>query len=175
MARELRHNTMRGQAFTETMIMMSFMILMIFGFVHLCLLEATKSMVSLAAFSAARSVMVQGWRSPSLDLPIVGEFSAEFSDALKVQAGWPAAWQVLDNLRWWRQGNSNRPDFPIGVALRNNRRGLTITYHVPFGTPIFDGLSTNGLAVTAFSPYVIQHKPDDVSQDVSDVGDNAQQ
>lgn len=157
----------RGQALTETMVMMSFLTLIIFGFVHLCMMAATKSMVSYAAFAAARTVMVRGWQPPSLDIPLIGEFSVTFEDAFKVQTGWLAAWQVLDNIRWWRNSSRNRPDFPIGVAEVGNRRGLTVTYRVPFGMPIFNNVPNGGLAITAFSPYVIQ-------DDIKECGDNAQ-
>lgn len=158
----------RGQALTETMVMMSFLTLIIFGFVHLCMMAATKSMVSYAAFAAARTVMVRGYQPPSLNLPLAGEYSYEFDDALKVQTGWLAAWQVLDNIRWWRSSSRNRPDFPIGIAEVGNRRGLTVTYRVPFGLPIFNNVPSGGLAITAFSPYIIQ-------ADIGECGDNAQE
>jgi hypothetical protein len=157
----------KGQALTETMVMMLFLTLIIFGFVHLCMMAATKSMVSYAAFAAARTTMVRGWQPPSLNLPLVGEYSYEFDDWWKVQTGWPAAWQVLDNIRWWRSSTRNRPDFPIGVAEVNDRRGLTVTYRVPFGVPIFNNVPSGGLAITAFSPYVIQ-------ANIGECGDNAQ-
>lgn len=165
------HKTIRrkngGQAMTETMVMMSFLILLIFGCVHMCLLAATKSMVSLAAFSTARTVMVRGWEPPPIDIPFVGEFSYTIGDALKVQTGLPAAWQVLDGIRWWRDDDRNSPDIPIGLAMRNGRQGLTVTYRVPFGLPIFNGIPTGGLRITAFSPYVIQ-------ANIPEEGDNAQ-
>ena len=53
-----------GQSTTETMAMMSFLLLMIFGLVHFCLLSATKSIVNLAAFAAARTMMVQDFTAP---------------------------------------------------------------------------------------------------------------
>lgn len=157
----------RGQALTETMVMMSFLILLIFGLVHMCLLAATKSMVSLAAFSAARTVMVRGWQPPPVNIPFIGELSFTIGDGLKVQTGLPAAWQVLDGIRWWRDEDRNAPDIPIGLAMRNGRQGLTVTYRVPFGLPIFNGIPTGGLRITAFSPYVIQ-------PNIAEEGDNAQ-
>jgi TadE-like protein len=163
----------RGQALTETMLTMSLVILIVFGFVQLCLLEATKSMVSLAAFSAARAVMVLGRESAPLDNEPDPAASSEFADLPKVQTGWAAAWQVLDGLRWWRESSRNRPDFPLGIARRNARLGLTVTYTVPFGPPVFNA-SPDGLRVTAFSPYIIQHQAGAPDQDVQDHGDNAQ-
>ena len=38
-------------------------------------------MVGLAAFSAARSVMVLGWEARPLDLPLADDFPSGFSDA----------------------------------------------------------------------------------------------
>src|SRR5262249_35074881 len=40
----------RGQAATETIIMMTFLLLMIFGLVHLCMLMTVKYMVNFSAF-----------------------------------------------------------------------------------------------------------------------------
>ncbi len=133
-----------GQALTETMVMMSFVSFIIFGFMHLCLLEVTKSVVSLAAFS----------------------------DVLRVQTGWPAAWQVLDGLRWSPDDGRNRPDFPLSIARLNNRVGLTVTYRVPFGPSIL-GAPIDAVRVTAFAPYIVQHKSGDPTQDIEDSGDNA--
>jgi hypothetical protein len=152
---------------TETMVMMSFLTLIIFGFVHLCMMAATKSMVSYAAFAAARTVMVRGWQPPPLNIPIVGEFSFAFPDWAKVQTGYPAAWQVLDNIRWWRSASRNMPDFPIGITTLNGRQGLTVTYRVPFGLPIFNNVPNGGVRITAFSPYIIQ-------DNIPEEGDNAQ-
>jgi hypothetical protein len=151
---------------TETMVMMSFLTLIIFGFVHMCMLAATKSMVSLAAFSAARTAMVRGWQPPNIDLGPLGEFGFNIADAVKVQTGYAAAWQVLDGLRWWQAEDRNRPDFPLGLAIRDGRQGLTVTYRVPFGLPIFNRVPSGGLRVTAFSPYVIQPS-------IAEEGDNA--
>ena len=157
----------RGQAMTETMVMMSFLMLIIFGFVHMCMLAVTKSVVSLAAFSAARTVMVRSWQPPNVDLGPLGQFGFHIADALKVQTGYPAAWQVLDSLRWWADEGKNKPDFPIGISISSTHRiGLTVTYRVPFGLPIFNGVDSDGLRVTAPSPYVIQ---DELRED----GDNA--
>jgi hypothetical protein len=162
-----------GQALTDTIVMMSFVSFIIFGFMHLCLLEATKSMVSLAAFSAARAVMVLSEEASPLDIAPIESLPSEFADVLKVQTGWPAAWQVLDGLRWSHDDGGNRPDFPLGIARLNNRVGLMVTYRVPFGPSILNA-PIDGLRVTAISPYVAQHKAGDRNQDIEDGGDNAQ-
>lgn len=146
----------RGQAMTETMVVMSFLTLIIFGFVHMCMLAATKSVVSLAAFSAARTVMVRG-----------SEMLPDSSPYIQAQLGWTAAWQVIDNLRWWSDEDRNRPDLPIGIPFGQSREGLTVSYRVPFGFPIFS-VPDEGLKVTAFSPFVIQPA---ISEDNSDNGD----
>ena len=165
-ARTHRSPDALGQAMTETMVMMSFLTLIIFGFVHLCMLAATKSMVSLAAFSAARAVMVRSSQAPNVDAGLIGRCWINAEDWPKVQTGYLAAWQVLDSVRWWSDSSNNTPDLPIGLANVGCRRGLTVTYRVPFGLPIFNGANTDGLRVTAFSPYVIQ-------DDVPEEGDNA--
>ncbi len=161
-----------GQALTETMVMMSFVSFIIFGFMHLCLLEVTKSVVSLAAFSAARAVMVLAEEASPLDIASDESSPAEFADVLRVQTGWPAAWQVLDGLRWSPDDGRNRPDFPLSIARLNNRVGLTVTYRVPFGPSIL-GAPIDAVRVTAFAPYIVQHKSGDPTQDIEDSGDNA--
>ena len=76
---------------------------------------------------------------------------------------------VLDSMRWWSDENTNRPDLPIGIATSSmNRTGLTVTFRVPFGLPIFNGVDTDGLRVTALSPYVIQ-------ENIPEEGDNARE
>ena len=91
-----------GQATTETLLTMSFLFLMLFGFVHLSMFAATKYLVNLAAFSAARTAMVAGNEQQAAD-------------------------GVLDNLRWWRDPSAARPRLERReLSLRGrNRRGLT--------------------------------------------------
>lgn len=50
----------KGQAATETMLSMMFMLMMIFGSVQLCWWSANKYLANLAAFGAARTAMVGG-------------------------------------------------------------------------------------------------------------------
>lgn len=140
----------RGQAMTETMIVMSFLLLMVFGFVHFAMLTATKSIVNLAAFSAARAAMVNGFDSGS---PLAPSYVAAAS--------------VIDNLRWW--GNNpalNRPEFPLSRQTLHDRDGVLVTFKVPFGMPIFNEVPSGGIPVEGFSPLVIQ-------PEIPERGDNA--
>ena len=139
----------RGQSTTETMIVMSFLLLMIFGFVHFAMLTATKSLVNLAAFSAARAAMVNGFDSGSPLAP-----------------SYVAAAAVLDNLRWWSNPLQNLPTFPLSRETLHDRDGVLVTYKVPFGLPIFNEVPSGGIPVEGFSPIVIQ-------PDITEEGDNA--
>ena len=130
----------RGQATTETMIMMIFVVLLIFGFVHMTMLIATKYMVNYAAFAAARTGTVGGNTST-------------------------AAAEVIQNLRWWvvpssAQCGSFGAKCTVSPEVRNirgkSRTGLAVRYRVPFGLPIFNDLPAGGIEVVAFAPLVIQ-------------------
>lgn len=136
---------------TETMIVMSFLLLMIFGFVHFAMLTATKSVVNLAAFSAARAAMVNGFNGNS-----------------PVSPSYLAAAAVLDNLRWWSNPLLNLPQLPLSRATLHNRDSVFITYQVPFGMPIFSaGEVSEGLFIFGIAPIVIQ-------PDIGEEGDNAE-
>jgi hypothetical protein len=172
----LRASSTDGQATIEALLSLSFITLLMGGYVALCLIGATKSMVDLAAFSAARSVLVSG-----ADPGAVGASD----DLARIQAGWPAAWQVLDNIRWWSNDSMNGPDLPLGLTWTcpdgrlswscqlSGRKALTVTYRVPLGRPILDSLPAGGLPITAASPYVIQHQAGDPTADIPEEGDNA--
>jgi hypothetical protein len=130
MRRPLRDAT--GQAITETMIMMSFLLLFIFGIVYVALFAVTKFMVSYAAFAAARTSMVR-------------------SEA----DGYRAAVGVMQNLRWWRDESQNAPD-GLMHERRFNRFGVTVTHRVPFGLPIFNDIPNGGIRVLGFAPTIVQ-------------------
>jgi TadE-like protein len=136
----------RGQAATETMIMMMFLLLMIFGLVHLCMLMSVKFMVNNAAFSAARTAMI----APN-----------DASTAAEEGLGWMRG--------WWRGQYSglNTPyvQGPVNKTIRGkNRNGYRATFAVPFGLPIFNTTTpcgfTNqqncGIRLIGFSPYARQ-------------------
>ncbi|MCX6538144.1 MAG: pilus assembly protein [Acidobacteria bacterium] len=139
---------MRGQATVETVVVMTFLLFMIFGLIHVCLLAVTKYMVSLAAFSAGRALMVHGtgW---------VGQAAA-----------WTAATTVLDNLRWWKSA-WQRLVLPPTQGRLDGREGVFVTHRAPFAFPIFNDLPFGGLPVTAFSAVAIQ-------PDIPEKGDNAE-
>jgi hypothetical protein len=134
---------------TETMIVMSFLLLMIFGFVHFAMLTATKSMVNLAAFSAARAAMVNGFNGSSVLSP-----------------NYIAAWAVLDNIRWWSNPLQNAPQLPLTRETVRDRDGVSVIYKVPFGLPIFNEVGSGGIPVEGFSPLVVQ-------PEIAEEGDNA--
>ena len=136
----------RGQAATEMMIMMMFLLLMIFGLVHLCMLMSVKFMVNNAAFSAARTAMI----APN-----------DASGAAEEGLGWMRG--------WWRGAYSglNTPyvQGPVNKTIRGkNRNGYRATFAVPFGLPIFNTTApcgfTNqqncGIRLVGFSPYASQ-------------------
>lgn len=147
----------------ETMVMMSFLLFIIFGFMQLCLLCATKSMVNLAAFSAARTILVR-----ALESRPGGGFNEH--------VGWPAAWQVLDTMHWWNEENRNAPDWPLSLTFSGNGPGqmsgaLGVTYRVPLGLPLLNGSnagggSSDGLPVITVLPLLLP-------PNIPEVGDNA--
>lgn len=143
----MRSNS-RGQAATETMIVMLFLLLMIFGIVHMSMFAATKYMVNLAAFATARTALVEGNLRE-------------------------AATGVMDNLRWWLDPSKNAPLFSRRqLRVRGRTRdGILVVYTVPFGFPIFrrQDIPGGGLRVVGFSPMVVQSEV----QDIEEKGDNA--
>src|SRR5262245_13483073 len=112
-----------GTAALETMMVMSFLFIIIFGFVFLCLFVVTKSMTNYAAFAAARAAMVSDRR-------------ADFELAAR---------QVTSEVQWWPGGayaqrvliqkNQRGPR----LARNVRRRGVRVTYLLPFGYPVFSG------------------------------------
>ena len=134
-----------GQSTTETMIMMGFLSLMIFGFVQMCMLATTKYLVNFAAFSVARAEMIGG-------------------------DGQQAADGAMAYLKWWSSSTANRKTVagPLTRSVRGkSREGFTVTYRVPFGLPIFNTIPSGGVALVGFSPYARQ-------PDISEEGDNAE-
>jgi hypothetical protein len=156
----LRHrHPQRGQAATETIIMMMFLLLMIFGLVHLCMLMTVKYMVNYSAFSAARTAMV--------DPGFVSTTLAGQGGGMSYMNGWWKGTYIGLNIPYI-QG-------PINKTIRGkNRQGYSATYAVPFGLPIFNTVQpcgvTNaqpcGVRLIGFSPYAKQPS-------VPDEGDNS--
>jgi hypothetical protein len=140
-------HTQRGQAATETIIMMMFLLLMIFGLVHLCMLMSVKYLVNYSAFTAARTAMVDP-----------GSASTGGDGGLGYMHG------------WWRGSYSglNTPyiEGPVDKTIRGKTRtGYRSTFAVPFGLPIFNTVqpcgtsnASNhcGVILQGFSPYAEQ-------------------
>lgn len=138
-----------GQAALETMVVMSFLFTLIFGFVHICMFVVTKSMTNYAAFTGARAMLVDA----SLD---------------------NAARQVMSEIQWWAGGAAVNDAkvtiqaYQLGPRHGAKRRtGVRITYPLPFGYPIFrSGLGT--VRAIGFAPTV-EMKPEYA---VAEEGDN---
>lgn len=128
-----------GTAALETMIVMSFLFTLIFGFVHICMFVVTKSVTNYAAFTGARALMVGGNR----------DFAAR---------------QVMSEVQWWTggvlanqarvlvQSDQQGPRYARGVR----RRGVRVSYFLPFGYPVFRG----GLGLVraiGFAPTTTPH------------------
>jgi Flp pilus assembly protein TadG len=94
----------RGQSTTETLLMMMFLMLLIFGVVHLSMLATTKYLVNFAAFSGARTAMIGG----------------------SAQAG---AESALLYLRWSKPAAHDNSSKTI---RGKTRRGVSVSYFVPF-------------------------------------------
>lgn len=107
----------RGQSTTETLLVMSFLMLLIFGFVHMSMLATTKYLVDFAAFSGARSALV----------------------GRSAQSGATAA---LSTLEWSSPSAQENTQRTIRGATRT---GVTVRYAVPFGgifnVPVITGFA----------------------------------
>ena len=154
----MRHvrNVARGESGTaalETMVVMSFLLTLIFGFVYLCLFVVTKSMVNYAAFTSSRAAMVGASRGQQ-------EFAAR---------------QVMSEVQWWGQGNAYVDQVRAAMRVQTNelgprlnggrrRRGVVVSYLVPFGYPIFRGtlgvVRAVGFAPTTTPPSEVREEGD---------------
>ncbi len=146
----------RGQAATETIIMMMFLLLMIFGLIHLCMLMTVKYMVNFSAFAAARTATVDP-----------GSVTTGATGGLGYMTGW---WSGT-----YSGLNTPYVQGPIDKQIRGKgRNGYSSTYAVPFGLPIFNSVQpcgtsnaqTCGVRLIGFSPYAEQ-------PDVPDEGYNS--
>jgi hypothetical protein len=152
----------RGQAATETIIMMVFLLLMIFGLIHLCMLMSVKYMVNFSAFAAARTAMVDSGSSSVTT----------------------AATEGLGYMNGWWSGsftglNTPYVQGPIDKQIRGKKRtGYSSTFAVPFGLPIFNSTQpcgttnaqTCGVRLIGFSPSSGEQSSDGDS--ISHDGDN---
>jgi hypothetical protein len=151
-----------GQAATETIIMMMFLLLMIFGLIHLCMLMSVKYMVNFSAFAAARTAMVD---------------DSMFSVT-------SAATEGLGYMNGWWSGSFTGLNIPyvqgpIDKQIRGKKRtGCSSTFAVPFGLPIFNttqpcgvtNAQTCGVRLIGFSPWSGKQSSD--GQSISHDGDN---
>ena len=151
-----------GQAATETIIMMMFLLLMIFGLIHLCMLMSVKYMVNFSAFAAARTAMV--------DDSLFATTSAA-TEGLGYMNGWWSGSYTGLNIPYV-QG-------PIDKQIRGKKRtGYSSTFAVPFGLPIFNStqpcgftnMQTCGIRLIGFSPWSGKQSSD--GQTISHDGDN---
>ena len=136
----------RGQATTETMIMITFLTFAVWSFIQLAILMTTKEYVNYAAFAAARAGMV----SEDASGPSLRERAA-----VKL---------VLDKVQW-TPGNvlslslMTRTDWTVPGKTRH---GVEIPYSFPFEFGAYAG----GVTIRAFSPIVVQER-------IQEEGDNA--
>lgn len=133
--------------------MMLFLLLLMFGHIHLSMLAATKSMVNYAAWAAARSAMVGA-----------SDFEVRLAALEVLDAG--ARWNTTINYACILSGLCL--DKNVSKTLRNKtRQGVQVTYRVPFGLPVFNNIPVGGLAIRGFAPISIQGS-------ISEKGDNAE-
>lgn len=127
---------------------MSFLFTLIFGFVHICMFVVTKSMTNYAAFTTSRALLVGG------------------------NSGLGAR-QVMSEIQWWA-GGAFVNDAKVTIQQNQlgprhgtkRRRGVRITYPLPFGYPIFrSGLGT--VRAIGFAPTV-EHPHTEIPEE----GDN---
>jgi hypothetical protein len=109
--------TCRGQAATETLLSLMFLMLFIWGAVHMAAFAISKHIASYSAFYCARTAMVEGESSVSL-----------FGNAGLAARQATLNWQ-MDTLVWLSKEDK---------TYRNTtRRVVKATMTVPFGAPIF--------------------------------------
>lgn len=125
-----RRRSRRGQAALESMMMMAFMLLLIFGVMHLTMFAVTRYMVNYAAFAAARAAVVGN--SPQA-----------------------AAEAVMDNLNWWASEGGKAP-VSVSSENRDGWSGYVVRTRVPFGMPIYEWIEPQGVELESFAPTATQ-------------------
>ena len=128
-----RRRGRRGQATLETMMMMAFMLLIVFGLMHLTMLTVTRYMVNYAAFAAARAAEVGN--DPE-----------------------SAAEDVMANINWW-VGQGEDPPVKVYPENQDGWAGYTVETRVPFGVPIYEHVEPEGLLIKGFAPVTTQDDP----------------
>jgi Flp pilus assembly protein TadG len=123
---ERRPRSQRGQSTTETLLMMMFLMLLIFGFIHLSMLATTKYLVNFAAFSAGRTAMI----------------------------GQPARLGTASALLYLRWDQFPRTTDNTSKTIRGKTRsGITVTYDVPFAA-FFNKTSLTGFSPYTKQPNI---------------------
>lgn len=127
---------------TETLLVLSFLMLMMMGTITLCLFMTTKQVADYAAFGAARMSLTHGFEQAG------------------AQTGWPSAAQVLHHTQaWWDSPLQNVPG-PLSIEENNGRQYVLVPFYVPYGMPIFNEIPNGGLLVLGRSRIV--HQPPDL-------------
>lgn len=106
--------------------MMGFVLLLVFGLMHLVMFAVTRYMVTYAAFAASRAFTVGN--SPQL-----------------------AAEAVLENLNWYADEGGKMP-VEVNYTFKDFTFGFEVRTRVPFGFPIYEYLEPQGMEIVAFAP-----------------------
>lgn len=112
--------------------MMGFLLLLVFGLMHLVMFAVTRYMVNYAAFAASRAAVVGN--SPQL-----------------------AAEAVMSNLNWFADEGGEQP-VEVNFTYKGLTSGYEVTTKVPFGAPIYEWFD-DGIEIVAFAPSNDQQDP----------------
>jgi Flp pilus assembly protein TadG len=121
-----RASARRGQATLESMIMMGFLLLLVFGLMHLVMFAVTRYMLNYAAFAAMRA-------------DVVGNSAQEAAEA------------VMENLNWYADEGGKQP-VEVTTTVRGSTSGFEVRTRVPFAAPIYDWFEGDGIELVAFAP-----------------------
>lgn len=105
--------------------MMGFLLLLIFGLMHLVMFAVTRYMVTYAAFAASRAA-------------VVGNSPEEAAEA------------VMANINWWAD-EDGEPPVEVSYTVRGSASGYEVTTKVPYAGPIYEWVD-DGFEITAFAP-----------------------
>lgn len=165
----MRHRLLgeSGQAMTETMLVMGFLMLMVMGTITLCLLMTTKQVADYAAFGAARTSLTHGFQQAgvsfsglfaSIGLNIDSELVFDVPMEISAQTGWPSAAQVIYHTqKWWGSNVKNLPrPLLIDQPEVDGPQYVVVPFQVPYGMPIFNELPAGGLLILGRSQITSQ-------------------
>ena len=110
--------------------MMGFMILLIFGLMHMVMFAITRYMVNYAAFAAGRAAVVGN--DPEA-----------------------AAKAVMGNFNWYAS-EGGEPPVEVSYTNRDGASGYEVRTRVPFGLPIYTWIDPQGVEIVAFAPTTAQ-------------------